>query len=335
MKRGWKIFWIVCGVCVGAGLVCCMVAFVLGVSLEAIEDRFPNGIVIGRMIENDYDDYDDDFDTDDYDEDDDDYDDDYDDEDDYDDDGWDGSHDGTPHSMEHTAAHGAVTNTGSRTEIISGTGSQTFTGVNSIDTELWGAALEVDYTSAAPEEIRVETENFNKKLGLKCYMDEDELKIVTKKRIVGVPGSRYGRLIIHIPKDYQFNEASLSLGRGFVHVSDIHAAELSVDVGAGEGAVENFTAGKAELKCGAGSMVVSGTADKKTEIDCGVGEVSYMAGGKEKDYNYKIDCGIGSIACGEASFSGIGAEKKIDNNAAKSMEITCGMGTVAVTFSEE
>ena len=38
MKRGWKIFWIVCGVCVGAGLVCCMIAFVLGVSLEAIED---------------------------------------------------------------------------------------------------------------------------------------------------------------------------------------------------------------------------------------------------------------------------------------------------------
>ena len=48
MKRGWKIFWIVCGICTGIGLICCAAAFALGVTTEAIENRFPNGIGIVR-----------------------------------------------------------------------------------------------------------------------------------------------------------------------------------------------------------------------------------------------------------------------------------------------
>ena len=48
MKRGWKIFWIVCAVCLVIGIVCCAASFVMGVTVEAIENRFPNGIEIGR-----------------------------------------------------------------------------------------------------------------------------------------------------------------------------------------------------------------------------------------------------------------------------------------------
>lgn len=333
MRRGWKIFWIVCGICAGVGLVCCALAFVMGVTHEAIENRFPNGIgIVGHIIDDD-DDYDDDYDDDD----DDDYDDD-DDDDDYDgDDGYEdnGYPDKVSKNAGHTAGNGEVTNMGSRSEIVHGTGSQTFTGVNSIDAEVWGGYIEVVYDEAVSGEIRVETEDMNKKVGLKCFMDEDELEIVTRKKVVGLPGRKPGKLIIHVPKDYQFDEASISLAGGYLRIADIHASKLSVNVGAGEGIIENFTAVKAELECGAGSLTAAGTADKKAEIDCGVGEISYTAGGKEEDYNYKIDCGIGEIVCGEASFGGIGAEKKISNNAAKSMEISCGMGAVAVAFSEK
>ena len=50
MKRGWKIFWIVCAVCAGIGLVCCSIAFIMGVTVEAIENRYPNGFgFVGRI----------------------------------------------------------------------------------------------------------------------------------------------------------------------------------------------------------------------------------------------------------------------------------------------
>ncbi len=330
MRRGWKIFWIVCGICAGVGLVCCALAFFLGVTSEAIENRFPDGIgIIDHRMYTDNDDYDDDYDDD---GDDDDYDDDDYDDDDYDDDSY---HEGTDHNMDHKDSHGAVTYAGSRTEVISGSKSQTFTGVDAIDTYMWGGILEVDNDAASPNEIRVETENISRRLGLKCYMDGNELKIVTKKKVIGVGKKKAGRLILHVPKDYKFWEADLSLVGGYLHITDIHADELSVDVGAGEGVVENFTAAKADFQCGAGSLTTAGTASAKVEIDCGVGEISYAAGGKEKDYNYEIDCGIGEISCGAASYSGIGAEKTIMNDAARNMEITCGVGAVAVTFAED
>lgn len=44
MKRGWKLFWIVCGVALAVGFACCAAAIGLGVTLEAIHNRFPDGI---------------------------------------------------------------------------------------------------------------------------------------------------------------------------------------------------------------------------------------------------------------------------------------------------
>ena len=51
MRRGWKIFWIVCTVIAVAGFACCITAMALGVTAEAIEDRFPNGFSIVKDSE--------------------------------------------------------------------------------------------------------------------------------------------------------------------------------------------------------------------------------------------------------------------------------------------
>ena len=325
MRKGWKVFWIVCAVCAGIGLVCCSISFVLGVTVEAIENRYPNGFGIfgprGVMKSNDYTDND--------------YYDDYYDDDDDDDDDDDWHHEEQPGHENHIGSEsmGVVTNKGSSSEVVYGTGSQRFTGVDAIDVYMWGGILEVDRSSSS-NEIQIETDNISKRLGLKCYMDGSELKLVTKKKVIGVGKMKAGKVIIHIPPDCQFKEASLELVGGYLHVQDICANELSIGVGAGEGVVDNFAAAEVDLDCGAGALTAVGTAYAEANIDCGVGEISYTAIGKEKDYNYEIDCGIGEIVCGEASYSGIGAEKTINNNAAKHMDVSCGIGSVTVNFSE-
>lgn len=40
MKKGWKIFWIVCAVTAAIGFVCCVIAKVLGVTTDMIEGQF-------------------------------------------------------------------------------------------------------------------------------------------------------------------------------------------------------------------------------------------------------------------------------------------------------
>lgn len=44
MKKGWKIFWIVCAATAAIGFVCCVIAKILGVTTDMIEGRFLHGI---------------------------------------------------------------------------------------------------------------------------------------------------------------------------------------------------------------------------------------------------------------------------------------------------
>lgn len=55
MKKGWKIFWIVCGVTAVIGLICCVASLALGVTAEAIFKYVPRG---GIGWVDDYDDED-------------------------------------------------------------------------------------------------------------------------------------------------------------------------------------------------------------------------------------------------------------------------------------
>lgn len=44
MKKGWKIFWIICAAVAGLGFLCCIAALILGVNKEMMENRFSRGI---------------------------------------------------------------------------------------------------------------------------------------------------------------------------------------------------------------------------------------------------------------------------------------------------
>ena len=113
------------------------------------------------------------------------------------------------------------------------------------------------------------------------------------------------------------------------------AEELCVDVGAGEADINRFTAGEVDFNCGTGSIITSGDVKEKADIDCGIGQITFTANGKQSDYNYEITCGIGEVVCGQSTYSGIGCDEKINNHAAKEMNIECGIGEVNVNFSDE
>ena len=44
MRRGWKIFWIVCGAALAIGFIFCAIAWMMGVTTNMVYNRFPNGI---------------------------------------------------------------------------------------------------------------------------------------------------------------------------------------------------------------------------------------------------------------------------------------------------
>lgn len=272
MRRGWKIFWIVCGAAVLIGLACCVAAWGMGVTTDMLHGRFPNGI------------------------------------------GW---------MRRETLDSGKYLAEDIR---------ETYTDVRKIDAEI--CAGEVNFISSSDNKVVVETKGISEDIGFKCYVDGDELKLTTKKKLFHMNNVGVGSINVYIPRQMQFEDVSLDLAAGTLYVEEICADSLSVNVDTGEAVIDDFDAKEADFKCGAGSITTGGAVGQEIDMKCGFGSITYTAAGYEDDYNYDIECGVGEVICGESSYSGLGTDKMIDNQAQKEINIECGVGSVTIDFGK-
>lgn len=178
-----------------------------------------------------------------------------------------------------------------------------------------------------PEEVSNELvmlqENRELEVGIR---NERNWKNVMKNR------GEEGKLIVQIPKECQLNSMTLSIGAGVLNADQIQVKELDVEVGAGVANITQFTVDSIDIEVGAGEVNIAGTASMEANIDCGIGKVDYQATGNQQDYSYDIECGAGIVRVGDEEYSGIVNSKKIMSGGAL-MEIDCGAGEVNVGFT--
>ena len=217
---------------------------------------------------------------------------------------------------------------------LEGNSFQSFDGIREIDMAVGAGNVEIVSAPEGTGEVTVKTESVDKRLKLQCYMDGDELKIHTRKELSGLTDIKEGKIQISIPSDCVLGDVSIDVGAGKLYVEKILADYIGISVGAGEAKLAQFAVKELSMECGAGSIEASGEVREEADIECGMGEINYTAFGEEMDYNYGISCGIGEVVLGSKRFSGLGREADISNGASKNMFIECGIGSVAVNFSE-
>lgn len=159
-------------------------------------------------------------------------------------------------------------------------------------------------------------------------------------------------IILYVPRDCVFEEVEMEMGAGVMEISDLRSAgEISLEVGAGKIVIDRISSPDLELEIGAGEIqlkdmevgelsagigmgnfAAAGSADGDVKIECSMGNVELTLFGGEKSFNYSIECSMGNVDLGGGSYSGLAKEKKIQNGAAKTMEIECSMGNVTVSF---
>lgn len=297
MKKGWKVFWILCISLSIFAIALCISGILLGATTERIREVF--GMYRPEMEISEYA------------------------ADAYFKDDVEGSSSGTPleeaSDPENSGGEQFFSNieeleidvTCLDVEILQRSGSEIYIDIRGLDDEI----REDLVITQKGEKLNVELKNKSKweKLSNNWY------------------GTK-GTLFMQIPEDLYFKEASVKVGAGVLTVDDIYAKELDIEVGAGQVYLNSFTAWELELECGAGEADLYGEIQKEAKIECGVGSVSYTAKGSQEDYDYEVSCGIGSVTVGDDSYSGLGGERKIQNGGSKKMEIECGIGMVDVSF---
>lgn len=317
MKKGWKIFWIICASILGAGFVLCIIGTAMGATLSGIrsayadEVRYRHGMVSLRNEWNDWDNPDDWSDNPDVSDDIDDYEDYYEEEDDYDE----------PEEIQ-----------GELEEVSN------FTGIKELDVEL--DYLKLIVREGDGDDIKVDASGIYEDCrDYLVYGQEDgTLKIedqFNKSLWKRLGRKDAGKLIIEVPKDRALEDVSLEIGAGEIEIKSIKTGCLDLDVGAGQAIVKQFETKDLNVDCGAGQVKLNGDFTRKAKLECGVGDMDLTLAGRQKDYDYELKSGLGEIKLGGSSFSGLGFDKTIKNNAGKLLTIDCSVGTAEVSFAEK
>ena len=187
-------------------------------------------------------------------------------------------------------------------------GSWHVTGVSEMDIEVDRGSVRV-ISSAQAEDISVRIKDETGRA--RCYLDDDKLKI---ERGEFKSSRKEAKTEVIVPENYYFDKVEVEAGAAACEINGIVTRKL-------------------ELQSGVSSMAFTGRVDEKLEVETGVGVTSVKLTGSREDYNYKIQCGAGSVNIDGDQYSSLGVERKIDNRAARSMELECGVGTIEVQFT--
>ena len=310
MKKGWKIFWIVCASVAGLGLVLAIAGAVMGATFGSVQAAlWDSGHRVEQTVEQSVeriDPIDDEFDEDDYV--DDDFTDDVD--------------------LEERFANASVITNGSTCSLE---------GIQQLDVDL--SHLKVVLQESTGTELEFETSNIPSRAAGELVMlkEGNELEIQIRdennwKPIMrGLGNTPAPTLTMKIPKG-KLTQMSFSIGGGVLEAEQLHVGELEVEVGAGVVDLQNLQANTAELKVGAGEVNLAGTISGEASIDCGIGKVDMQLSGTQQDYSYSMECGAGVIRIGNEEYSGIIKERTIMGGNVM-IEVECGAGEVTIGFS--
>lgn len=235
--------------------------------------------------------------------------------------------------------HEVWTGNVAKTQINQGT-------VKQLELEIGGNTLEI--RESENEHYYIEQSGDGK---LQAYEEDAILYVKAIVNNVELGNRKDAKIILYVPKKAVLEKIYVDLGAGTMKASDLNGKEVECDLGAGylewnalnaDSAKINIAAGQAvvkdavlgglEVSLGAGDCEVQGKLQGNVKVDCAAGNVSLECVGKEKEFNYDLSCTVGNIEVGEIVVSDMNEEKKIDNNASKTMELSVSAGNIEVEF---
>lgn len=206
---------------------------------------------------------------------------------------------------------------------------QKYQGIRQLDVDVSAGTLEIRKTTDS--EVSVGTSGLKNSFGFKQRQDGDTLELSMRKKVS--TRNNKAKIIVCLPENLELQDVSLDVGAGILYIEDITTGKLDIDMGAGQATVDQFKAGELDVDCGTGEVTLSGEVETDADLECGTGQITYHAVGAEADYNYDVESGIGDIMIGSTSISGLGKEKFINNDAYKTIAVSCGIGAVNIEFN--
>lgn len=217
-------------------------------------------------------------------------------------------------------------------------------GITELELEAGGCSVEVK--SSEDEHFYVEAAGMRRFQG---YVEENTLTVRGTAKYT--TNNWKGSITLYVPEGYHWEQATLELGAGSLEAEKMFADNLEAHVGAGQMVFDELNADQSVFDCGMGQLIaeqlrsrvvdatvgmgslqLTGDVTEQLTGECSMGELQLELSGAQTDYNYDLSCGMGELTVGDDGYSGMVQKKQINNNAVKSMDLECAMGSVSVQF---
>ena len=298
MKKGWKIFWIICAVLAATGIFLAVAGTALG-GLALLRDEQDEHIVrdwmdrLGIRIRNEV----------------------------------------TVTTDVSELPDGEYT-----PGEINGRDITSYSGIDELDLELTGMSVCVlPYDEELGEvyagDIVVDTSQCRDDLKdmITVTQDGSELQVHMEDR-GRLNTQDSGIMYISVPRWIYFQKITADAKAGFIELSEIEARELEVKTDAGQIIVSAFSAERLDAECGVGQIILEGEVTGSAELDCNIGEVLCTLPGTADAYDYELKCAVGELMIDGELYNGIVNKKEIDNGSGCRVKAECDMGRVEINF---
>ena len=308
MKKGWKIFWIICASVFGLGLVLCITGAAMGGTREAVRRAYGDGRDYKHgfaWLKEDWDNR-------------------------HDSDDWDNPDDWTDNPDDYEDYDNAA-------PAADGEDVTAFSGIRELEVDL--NYLELEIKEGDGDDVKVDPGGIYEECRDRLFYETDdgELKITdsfSRSLWKELGRKDAGKLVIEVPKDRALEVVSLEIGAGEVTVENMNTGSMDISVGAGRAVVKKFDTKDLNVDCGAGQVQLNGDFTRAAEVECGVGEIELTLSGAQKDYDYKLGSGAGEIKIGNDRYNSLGDDREVNNKAGKHLDLECGIGSVSVSFAK-
>ena len=169
--------------------------------------------------------------------------------------------------------------------------------------------------------------------GILSFIDNG-IWTVSAKNAPELPANA-GEVIITVPQDTRFKDASVEAETGSIILDGLYADNMKLDIHGGSLDARGIYADNMRVGCGQGKIVMHAGVSGDAVISCGSGKIDAIMKNSESDFNIYAQTGMGEIKAAGRYFGGDGERSgEINNGAKHSMQVSCGMGNVDITFGQ-
>ena len=141
-----------------------------------------------------------------------------------------------------------------------------------------------------------------------------------------------GRMHVSVPRGMTLDKVSADAGVGSIDMEGVAARALSVNAGTGSADISSFSVERLEASSGIGQIILNGEVTARADINCSMGEVILTLPGTREAYNFEVSSSMGSVTLDGEDFSGIGSTVREDNGSGCWINTSCSMGSVEIEF---